>query len=238
MYTILIWFLLLVAACMVGFDFRTFRSKSYVFSLITFCLLGWIEFVNLLGGTIPAWSFPDNQVIGITFMRVTIEDILFCPIFATIFYWIFKKTQTVFIMRCFNATDKAIYLLFSFVFILVMYFLFTDFANYMAFRMFVGLLCLFYTWNKSSFRHRTMMIMVIYLTGFVLDLIFINLNAWYYGVMSPIYCGNTVRLIEAVFPVEIFFYYLSGAIVIYEIIMAWTIYFSESQRMHYGFRKK
>ena len=229
MYTAIIIFLLCIAVLIISRQHKLFTTKKFLFWLMTSCMVGWTEFVMFL--RYDAWVFSPKHITGIKLLGVTIEDYLFCPAFAVIFYWLYHKLKRNLKQRTYNPTDKLCFAL-AVLTIMVIYFdLGSLFAKYMFFRAALGCIGLIYCWNYSSFRHCSIFLAIVYLIGFGWDLPSVNWKVWWYPLASMIYDGFGIKIHNAVFPVELFGYYFTGGFFSFWMISFFDKYFDKVRGM-------
>lgn len=212
MYTVIIAILCVLSVSLVTFDFKLYKRKPFVFWLIISCVVGWTEFICFL--RYDAWVFSPVHVLGVEVLGVTIEDILFCPCFSVIFYKLFHMTAGRFKQRVFNPTDKLTFAIGVCTIALVYYDIGSQFAQYMALRTALGFLGLFYCWNRVSFRHSMLFLLIVYVIGFGWDLPSVAAGVWTYMAdpnnIPKIYDGFHLSILGAKFPIELFGYYFTG----------------------------
>ena len=234
MYTICILILVLTASYFIANDPKLYRSKPFVFWLIISCLVGWTEFYCFLRW--DAWVFDPKHVIGIVIAGVTIEDYLFCPAFSVIFWKLYHWTKFKFRQRKYSPTDKLIFAIFLFGIIVFNFDISSLFGRYMSFRTFIGFGGLLYVWNKSSFRHASVFMAIVFAIAFCWDLPSVHYRVWTYienpKNISIIYDGLYLRIWGGLFPVEILSYYISGAAFSFYTIAFLKNYFKSQTKKH------
>jgi hypothetical protein len=227
-YTLCIIVLILISIYLVADNTKLYRSKAFLFWLIISCCFGWTEFYCFLRW--GAWIFNPKHITGIFIAGVTIEDILFCPSFSTIFYKLFHWSKFRFRQRVYSPTDKLIFAMFLFGVIVFNFDISSLFGRYMSFRTFVGFGGLLYVWNSSSFRHAAIFMAIVFAIAFCWDLPSVHFGIWTYikdpKYISIIYDGLYVKIWGALFPVEILSYYISGAAFSFYTIAFLEKYFS------------
>lgn len=224
MYTMIISFLCLTSFFIISTNLKLYKTKAFLFWLCSSCFVGWVEFILFL--RYDAWIFDSLHVIGIKIFNVQIEDFLFCPSFSVIFYLLYYKTKKWSIRVC-NSTDKLIFTLFILGIALIYYDVGSQFSKYMTIRTLLGCTGLIYCWNYSSFRHCILFLLIVYIIGFGWDLPSVNLGIWTYPIESKIYDGLFIKIINAVFPIELFGYYFTGGFFSFWTIAFFDKYFFE-----------
>ena len=222
MYTLTIIVLSILSILLLVYNPKLYRSKVFGFWLAISCLVGWTEFVFFLRH--DAWVFGPGHVIDWEILGTTIEDILFCPNFAVIFFKLFEITGRRFRQRVYNPDDKLILAVFAFWIALAYYDLGSQFSKYMSLRTVLGFIGMIYCWNRASFRHCLLFVTIVYCIGFFWDLPSVATRVWWYipenGIIPHIYDGMYATILGAQFPIELFGYYFTGGFFSF-----WTISF-------------
>lgn len=223
MYTICILALCVLSTFFITQNYQLYKRKCFSYWLVTSCLVGWLEFFFYLRH--DAWIFDPGHICGLYVLGVTIEDIIFCPCFSIIFYWIYHRLKPKYSQRVYNPDDKMIYAIAVLGIIVFNFNIGSVFGKYMAFRTALGCIGLLYCWNFSSFRHSLIFMLIVFCIAAGWDIPFVNLEIWVYtkDIQSfpPVYDGHLyLKIFKAIFPIELWSYYVSGAMFSY-----WTLAF-------------
>jgi len=231
-YTIIVIILILISIRLILTNKSRYHHAKFYLWLVTSCVVGWSEFIGFL--RYDAWLFDPQQIIGIRFLGVTIEDYIFCPTFAIIFYWMYFKTKNMFFQRKSNPKDKLIFMIIIGLVAFAYYIVGSPFSKYMSLRFAIGSIGLFYCWNFSSFRQNVIFLFVVFCIGFLMDLVCVNLNIWHYPIgdkaLFKVFNGSYLTLLNAKFPIEIFAYYFSGGFFSFGMLSLYDKYFTESSK--------
>lgn len=235
MYTISVLLLVCISACLLIYDFKTFKNKVFIYWFLITCIWGWVEFITMLRFTPPAWFFNPKHVIGFKILNTELEDYLFCIGISVIFYWIYQKLKPLFKIKEYNPDSKLIVMAILSVVSLVYWAIGSQFASYLAIKQFLGIAVIISLYNKLSFRHMLAFSFTIFAIGLFWDIIAINLGHWFYvtetGEMCHVYSELTYKILKAVFPIEIFYYYVSGALFCFGVLAFLENYFSKQKRL-------
>jgi hypothetical protein len=240
MYTISVVVLCVISIFLIVNNTYLYKDKAFLFWLLISCFVGWNEFVSYL--RFDAWVFDPLHIIGFKIIGVTIEDYIFCPCFSIIFWKLYHCTKLRFKQRVFNPTDKLIFAVFSIGIALSYFNIGSIFGKYMALRASIGFVGLFYCWNSASFRHALYFFLIVFMIGFGWDLVAVNLGHWTYiqdvKNISPVFDGLYLKIINAIFPIELFGYYYTGAAFSFWTMALLEKYFGNQERIFYLKQKK
>lgn len=128
----------------------------YFFTSCTFfTLLGWMEFAHLnIKDSIAGWIFNPAHVTGVMVGIIPLEDFLFAPIMAYLFFLMYVSS----IKHCGEASrSREGYKTITFAGMFLLTFFFFVFGEYLskysAIRMLVGMLGILYAWDNWNLKH-------------------------------------------------------------------------------------
>jgi membrane-associated HD superfamily phosphohydrolase len=218
----------------------------YVITTIFFSVFAWLEFqfCNTFDPVTSCWQFSKSAILGYYILSIPIEDIVFAPVCATMFYiiWIFtiSKKRYENIETKLNTKIASIIMLIISVLIGQYFFCFGgDFGKYQNIRYVIGFIALLWCYNNIYKTRFIILLFSIFLFAFLWDIFALNSFQWVYkdyfiGRVSKIWnLDNSQWFLigKGWFSTCTFFYYFSGAVFFLGIIEATNKYL-------YNYRKK
>lgn len=207
--------------------YRKNSTNWYILSLFTMIcsFYSYVEFYycNNFDPLLPAWNFSKNAIIGWKILSIPIEDILFSPICAVLFYHFYNI-----IPASKNILEKYVKVLLTLIILLISIFLFLyleSFAKYSTFRLFFSII-LMTPFVLVKVKQMLIFLASVFLFAFLWDIWAVNTLQWVYrdfftGVHSTAFSSKTwnwILIWRAWFPLEIFYFYLNGGIFSYLIL--------------------
>ena len=233
MYSICIIVLCLISAYLIIANHGLYRCKAFFFWLLISCITAWLEFYFYL--RYDSWIFDPKQICGLHILGVTIEDLVFAPCFSIIFWKLYHWLKGKYSQRVYNPDDKMLYAIIVFGIIIFNFNIGSIFGKYMALRTGIGFCGLIYCWNFSSFRHSAIFMFIVFFIAAGWDIPFVNMKVWVYtkdiNNFPVVYDGMYLKIFKAIFPIELWSYYVSGAMYSFWTIALMDKYFSTQKKL-------
>ena len=202
-----------------------------------FVFFGWIEFASLnIKDVMPGWVFNIKHVTGIMIGVVPLEDVLFAPVMAVVFFLLYIFTD-----KYIEHTSTKIGKVSTMTGLFLLTFFFFVFGNYLsqysAIKMSLGMLGILYAWKEWDLKHFFSFLGVSIVAALVWDLWANMTEQWLYRVDPALssfqaemfakygkqysnifmdYKWNWVKIGNSWLPIEIMpYYYINGPVFIY-----------------------
>jgi hypothetical protein len=187
-------------------------------------LYAWVEFAVFNSvDVVPAWIFSDSAIIGWRIFTIPIEDVIFPIVGGIGFYWSFYRIK--------HNTSRGLFQKAN-LFVLGMLAMFTIFVlfqsgifgKYTVIRMIFGLIFISVNLKYFDILHFLKFTFAVTIFAFLWDLWALNTEQWQYrlyatGQHSKVFSDKYWFLVHhAWFNIEVFYFYVSGAIFGYGVL--------------------